>query len=104
MLAALAALSATALAAPAVKPFSVIQVATGNKILKNGPADMIKAYARYAPGTAAPQNVIDAAAAVQSGSVAANPEAYDSAYLEPVSIGTPAKTFQLDFDTGSADL
>lgn len=28
----------------------------------------------------------------------------DSEYLVPVTIGTPGKTFNLDFDTGSADL
>lgn len=28
----------------------------------------------------------------------------DSMYVAPVSIGTPGKTFMLDFDTGSADL
>ena len=38
------------------------------------------------------------------GTVSANPEQYDSEYLCPVQIGTPAQTLPLDFDTGSADL
>ncbi|KAJ9631029.1 hypothetical protein H2203_001557 [Taxawa tesnikishii (nom. ined.)] len=36
------------------------------------------------------------------GSVAATPEAYDMTYLSPVTIG--GQTFNLNFDTGSADL
>ena len=40
----------------------------------------------------------------QTGEVPAEDSQNDSEYLCPVSIGTPAKTFTLDFDTGSADL
>ena len=39
-----------------------------------------------------------------SGEVPAADQQNDSEYLCPVTIGTPGKTFQLDFDTGSADL
>jgi aspergillopepsin I len=39
----------------------------------------------------------------ETGQVAASPEINDSEYLETVSIGTPAKKFALDFDTGSSD-
>ena len=40
----------------------------------------------------------------QAGNVTADDQQNDSEYLCPVSIGTPAKTFSLDFDTGSSDL
>ncbi|KAK5128899.1 hypothetical protein LTR85_000232 [Meristemomyces frigidus] len=83
--------------------FSVEQVAAG-KVLKSGPIAMMNTYAKYAKvGAVAPADVTSAAAAaVQSGQVAANPEAYDESYLCPVSVG--GQTLNLDFDTGSADL
>ncbi|KAK9770972.1 putative Peptidase A1 domain-containing protein [Seiridium cardinale] len=39
-----------------------------------------------------------------SGSVATTPVNDDEEYITPVSIGTPAQTLNLDFDTGSSDL
>ncbi|KAJ8608663.1 hypothetical protein MRB53_039547 [Persea americana] len=76
-------------------------------VAKNGPAEYLKAMNKYG---AAPSNntatVADAAAAAsgQMGTVSANPEQYDEAYLCPVTIGTPGIQTMLDFDTGSADL
>ncbi|KAI7348256.1 aspartic protease pepB [Hortaea werneckii] len=78
------------------------QVAHGS-VPRIGPIDMMKTYEKYARiGAQAPEDVKLAAAAVQSGSVKANPEAYDISYLSPVQIG--GQTLMLDFDTGSADL
>ena len=40
----------------------------------------------------------------QAGEVPADDQQNDSLYLSPVTIGTPGKTFNLDFDSGSSDL
>lgn len=78
------------------------QVAHGT-VAKIGPIDMLKTYEKYAKvGAKAPTAVKAAAAAVQSGTVVADPQAYDISYLSPVSVG--GQTLMLDFDTGSADL
>jgi aspergillopepsin I len=90
--------------------FSVEQVPRST-YLKNGPEQKIKALRKH--GKAVPQSLVEAAqnrasntvvaAAAASGSVPAAPnDAYDSAYLSPVTIGST--TVHLDFDTGSADL
>ena len=65
----------------------------------SGPSAMAKTYAKY--GKPVP-DVIAAAAASNDGTVAANPEEYDSEYLCPVTVG--GTTLNLDFDTGSSDL
>lgn len=102
-----AALVATALAAPANivgrAAFELKQVEHG-KVYKNGPLQLLSAYDKYARvGAVAPSEVKAAAAAAQqTGEVAANPEQYDAAYLSPVTIGD--SEVNLDFDTGSADL
>ncbi|KAF2161059.1 hypothetical protein M409DRAFT_69932 [Zasmidium cellare ATCC 36951] len=105
---ALLASATLSIAAPAAdvvgrKTFQVAQVAHGT-VRKNGPIQMLKTYEKYAKvGAQAPPSVVSAArAASQSGSVAANPEENDQAYLCPVNVG--GTTLNLDFDTGSADL
>ena len=65
----------------------------------SGPSAMAKTYAKY--GKPVP-DVVAAAAASNDGTVAANPEEYDSEYLCPVTVG--GTTLNLDFDTGSSDL
>ena len=76
----------------------------GKKIA--GPIALARVYGKYAKiGASAPAKVNDAAsaaAAADDGTVTANPEQYDQAYLEEVSVG--GQTLNLDFDTGSSDL
>ena len=76
----------------------------GKKIA--GPIALARVYGKYASiGASAPAQVDAAAskaAGTNDGTVAANPEQYDQAYLEPVSVG--GQTLNLDFDTGSSDL
>ena len=76
----------------------------GKKIA--GPIALARVYGKYAKlGASAPASVNTAAsnaAATDDGTVTANPEQYDQAYLEAVSVG--GQTLNLDFDTGSSDL
>lgn len=104
-----AALAATAYALPTTNElvgrstFQLDMVSAG-QVLKSGPIGMMKTYQKYASiGAVAPADVQNAAAAAsQQGSVAANPQQYDEAYLCPVTVG--GTTLNLDFDTGSSDL
>lgn len=76
----------------------------GKKIA--GPIELARVYGKYARhGATAPADVTSAAAKAagsDDGTVPADPEQYDQAYLEAVSIG--GQTLNLDFDTGSSDL
>ena len=76
--------------------YQIIQVGHTKTVLKHPAFELKRALTKY--GVAVPPHV-DAAA---SGTVVASPESYDKAYLSPVTIG--GTTFQLDLDTGSADL
>lgn len=89
------------------KQFTVPQGAPKNPGKKiAGPLALARVYGKYARlGANAPANVnaaASAAAATDDGTVTANPEQYDQAYLESVTIG--GQTLNLDFDTGSSDL
>jgi len=74
---------------PVAQGFRVQQV-VGPSVVKSGPIEMQKTYNKF--NVAAPPQVASAAkvaaAALQSGSVAANPEAYDESYLCPVTVGS----------------
>lgn len=77
----------------------------GKKIA--GPIALARVYGKYAKhGASAPPADVSSAAAAAAGSddgtVPADPEQYDQAYLEAVTIG--GQTLNLDFDTGSSDL
>jgi aspergillopepsin I len=95
---------------PKVKDFTVKQVHNPHYV-RNGAAALAKAYRKY--GTPLPDSLTAAlnhtrtqahAKRATSGSAVTTPEDYDVEYLTPVSIGTPAQTLNLDFDTGSSDL
>jgi aspergillopepsin I len=97
-------LAAAVSAAPTVHKNSgfIIHQSPNPNYKANGPAAYAKALAKFGQ-TEAASKVLDAVAAVSSGSVTATPaDAYDSEYLCPVKIGS--QTFKLDFDTGSSDL
>ncbi|KAI1343158.1 secreted aspartic proteinase precursor [Xylariaceae sp. FL0016] len=108
-----------AFSAPVADPksqgFTVHQVRNENHV-RNGAQALAKTYRKY--GVPVPPYLAAAAKVSVSikravngtgshgshGSAVANPEPFDSEYLTPVNIGTPAQTLHLDFDTGSADL
>ncbi|KAL8775619.1 MAG: hypothetical protein Q9209_000115 [Squamulea sp. 1 TL-2023] len=66
---------------------------------KSGAAAMLSTYGKF--NASAPEDVIKAAA-INDGTVSANPTQYDSEYVSPVTIG--GQILNLDFDTGSSDL
>jgi hypothetical protein len=92
--------------------FSVPQVRANNYV-RHGPSAMAKTLLKF--GQTVPD---DLAATIKAwkisrrellakrtnGSAVTTPEQSDIEYLTPVSIGTPAQTLNLDFDSGSSDL
>jgi len=95
----------TRIGAPATGNFSVSQVRNSHHVTKHGPIALAKAYRKY--GVPVPDDLAAVVSRVSkrtTGSATTTPEEYDSEYLTPVSIGTPAQVLNLDFDTGSSDL
>ncbi|KAI0424238.1 secreted aspartic proteinase precursor [Xylaria sp. FL1042] len=94
-------------AVPAPEPgrFTVSQTRNVN-FKRHGPAQVAKTYLKY--GKPVPAELAAALGMTNDkrseGSVATQPQEYDSEWLTPVQIGTPAQTLNLDFDTGSSDL
>ncbi|KAI0178362.1 secreted aspartic proteinase precursor [Pestalotiopsis sp. NC0098] len=91
---------------PKTKDFTVTQVRNTHYV-RNGAAALAKAYRKY--GAPLPDYLTSAlnqthTKRATTGSAVTTPEEYDTEYLTPVSIGTPAQTLNLDFDTGSSDL
>ncbi|KAK9777748.1 putative Endothiapepsin [Seiridium cardinale] len=91
---------------PKTKDFTVTQVRNTHYV-RHGAAALAKAYRKY--GAPLPDYLTSAlnhthTKRAATGSAVTTPEQYDTEYLTPVSIGTPAQTLNLDFDTGSADL
>ncbi|KAI1114958.1 eukaryotic aspartyl protease [Nemania sp. NC0429] len=70
------------------------------------PDDLLAYIERLAEesGLAQDPGAGDDTSASPEGEVAALPQMFDSEYLCPVQIGTPAQTLHLDLDTGSSDL
>ncbi|KAI1851557.1 hypothetical protein JX265_012361 [Neoarthrinium moseri] len=110
LLLALAACASLVSAAPVEGPqthdFTVHQVRNPHYV-KSGAHALAKAYRKY--GKPLPESLVTAlnnshAKRATTGSAVTTPEDSDTEYLTPVSIGTPATTLNLDFDTGSADL
>jgi hypothetical protein len=116
-----AGLAVVASAAPAVVSmpghrkagtFSAPQVRAAGYV-QHGPSQMAKTLLKF--GKKVPTGLAANVAAFKAsrrsllakrtnGSAVTTPEQYDTEYLTPVSIGTPAQTLNLDFDTGSSDL
>ncbi|KAK3328772.1 secreted aspartic proteinase precursor [Apodospora peruviana] len=86
---------------------SLTQVRNTNFVRnQHGPIALAKAYRKY--GVPLPADLKSAVTRIvqkrSTGSAKTTPEEYDNEYLTPVSIGSPAQTLNLDFDTGSSDL
>ncbi|KAI5460219.1 aspartic peptidase domain-containing protein [Mariannaea sp. PMI_226] len=88
--------------------FSVQQV-KNSKFTRDGRSALVKTYRKY--GVTLPKSLSDSPRGDKTrlrrnatGSAVNQPVDNDAEWLTPVQIGSPPKTFQLDFDTGSSDL
>ncbi|KAH6889816.1 aspartic peptidase domain-containing protein [Thelonectria olida] len=85
-----------------------VQQVRNNKFTRDGTRALIKAYRKY--GATLPASLLSAhdrrtrQRRAENGSATTIPVENDAEWLTPVEIGSPPKTFQMDFDTGSSDL
>ncbi|KAI1751049.1 secreted aspartic proteinase precursor [Xylaria castorea] len=92
-------------AVPAPQPgrFTLNQTRNAN-FKRHGPAEVAKTYLKFGRPVPAELAATLGLTKRSEGSVQTFPEQYDSEWLTPVQIGTPAQTLNLDFDSGSSDL
>lgn len=107
--------AAAAPSKPQPRSFKIRRQATGNSRVRNGVADMHKAYQKYGfpisdaltqavaqSKIEAPANAVSQSAAKQDGTTDVTPEEGDSEFLSPVDFG--GQKLLMDFDTGSSDI
>ncbi|TRX90548.1 hypothetical protein FHL15_008521 [Xylaria flabelliformis] len=93
----------SAIPAPQPGRFTLNQTRNAN-FKRHGPAEVAKTYLKYGRPVPAELAATLGLTKRSEGSVQTFPEQYDSEWLTPVQIGTPAQTLNLDFDSGSSDL
>ncbi|KAI0190702.1 secreted aspartic proteinase precursor [Xylaria flabelliformis] len=93
----------SAIPAPQPGRFTLNQTRNAN-FKRHGPAEVAKTYLKFGRPVPAELAATLGLTKRSEGSVQTFPEQYDSEWLTPVQIGTPAQTLNLDFDTGSSDL
>jgi hypothetical protein len=85
-----------------------VQQVRNTKFTRDGTRALIKAYRKY--GVTLPASLLSIhdkktrQRRAETGSATTIPVENDAEWLTPVQIGSPPKTFQMDFDTGSSDL
>ena len=107
--------AAAAPSKPHGRSFKIRRQATGNTRVRNGVADMHKAYQKYGfpisdamtqavaqSKFGASANAVSQSTVKQNGTTDATPEQGDSEFLSPVDFG--GQKLMMDFDTGSSDI
>lgn len=100
---------------PQSRSFKIYRQATGNKRVRNGVAEMHKAYQKFGfsvpeamskavtqSKVKSPLDVVGQSAPRQDGTADATPQEGDSEFLSPVDIG--GQRLMMNFDSGSSDM